>query len=78
MLIYLLKLLVSIKKISPSFAIRYFPKRVEDCIEWARNYFNDLFIEPIIKLKKLIKENNYFECLKNETSEKNNVITLVN
>ena len=44
----------------------------------ARNYFNDLFIEQIIKLKKLIKENNYFECLKNETSEKNNVITLVN
>ena len=66
------------EKITPSCTIRYFPKRIEDCIEWARNYFNDLFIEPIIKLKKLIKENNYFECLKNETNEKNNVITLVN
>ena len=66
------------EKITPSCTIRYFPKRIEDCIEWARNYFNDLFIEPIIKLKKLIKENNYFECLKNEISEKNNVITLVN
>ena len=65
------------EKITPSCTIRYFPKRIEDCIEWARNYFNDLFIEPIIKLKKLIKENNYFESMKNGSDEKNNILTIV-
>ena len=66
-----------IEKVTPSCTIRYFPKRIEDCIEWARNYFNDLFIEPLIKLKKLIKEKNYFECIKNENNEKNNALILV-
>ena len=65
------------EKITPSCTIRYFPKRIEDCIEWARNYFNDLFIEPVIKLKKLIKENNYFESMKNGSDEKNNILTIV-
>ena len=67
-----------IENVTPSCTIRYFPKRIEDCIDWARSYFNDLFIEPIIKLKKLIKEKNYFECLKNGSNEeKNNILTLI-
>ena len=65
------------EKITPSCTIRYFPKRIEDCIEWARNYFNDLFIEPVIKLKKLIKEKNYFESIKNGSDEKNNILSIV-
>ena len=66
-----------IENVTPSCTIRYFPRRIEDCIDWARNYFNDLFIEPIIKLKKLIKEKNYFECLKNDINEKNNILILL-
>ena len=65
------------ENVTPSCTIRYFPRRIEDCIDWARNYFNDLFIEPVIKLKKLIKEKNYFECLKNGSNEKNNILTLI-
>ena len=68
---------IHIEKVTPSCTIRYFPKRIEDCIDWARNYFNDLFIEPIIKLKKLVNEKNYFDCLKNGTNEKNNILTLI-
>ena len=66
----------SIERVTPSCTIRYFPKRIEDCIDWARNYFNDLFIEPVIKLKKLIKEKNYFEYLK-RSDEKNNILVLI-
>ena len=66
-----------IEKVTPSCTLRYFPKRIEDCIEWARNYFNELFIDPIIKLKKIIKEANYFELLKNGSDEKDNVLILV-
>ena len=67
----------NIENITPSCTIRYFPKRIEDCIDWARNYFNELFIEPIIKLKKLIKDQNYFECLKKGENEKNNILTIL-
>lgn len=66
------------ENVTPSCTIRYFPKRIEDCIDWARNYFNDLFIEPVIKLKKLIKDKSYFECLKSGgNEEKNNILTLI-
>ena len=65
------------ENVTPSCTIRYFPKRIEDCIDWARNYFNDLFIEPVIKLKKLIKEKSYFEYLKSGSNEKNNIFILI-
>ena len=66
-----------IENVTPSCTIRYFPKRIEDCIDWARNYFNDLFIEPVIKMKKLIKEKDYFEYLKSRINEKSNIVTLI-
>ena len=65
------------ENVTPSCTIRYFPRRIEDCIDWARNYFNDLFIEPIIKLKKLIKEKSFYESLKSEDEGKKIILTLV-
>lgn len=54
---------------TPSCTIRYFPRRIEDCMDWARNYFDELFINPIKKIKKIFNEEEYFESLKNEKNE---------
>ena len=39
---------------TPSYTIRYFQRKIEDCLNWARNYFDELFINLIQKLKKYI------------------------
>jgi ubiquitin-activating enzyme E1 len=54
---------------TPSCTIRYFPRKIEDCSNWARNYFDELFINPIQKLKKIFNEEGYFESLKNDKNE---------
>jgi ubiquitin-activating enzyme E1 len=54
---------------TPSCTIRYFPRKIEDCLNWARNYFDELFINPIQKLKKIFNEEGYFESLKNDKNE---------
>lgn len=63
-----------VKEATPPCTIRYFPSKIEDCMDWARNYFNELFIEPIQKIKKVMTNNVYYESIINEKNNNKEVI----
>lgn len=56
-------------EINPSCTLRYFPKRIEDCIDWAKERFADLFIIPFQRLNNLNKNTNFINILKDISDE---------
>ena len=42
------------KKSIPMCTLKYFPTKIEDCIEWSKKNFNTLFTNNIIAFKDFI------------------------
>ena len=61
---------------SPPCTLRYFPTRVEDCIDWAKERFVDLFIIPFQRLNNLNKNSNFIDRLKDISDEEDKIFIL--
>ena len=61
---------------NPPCTLRYFPKRIEDCIDWAKERFADLFIIPFQRLNNLNKNINFIDRLKDISDEEEKIFIL--
>lgn len=49
--------------------LRSFPLSIENSIDWAKNKFDDYFIDNILKLKEILKDQNKFKNLRKEDND---------
>ena len=61
---------------NPPCTLRYFPTRIEDCIDWAKERFADLFIIPFQRINNLYKDTNFISLLKDISDEEEKIFIL--
>jgi ubiquitin-activating enzyme E1 len=61
---------------TPPCTLRYFPTRIEDCIDWAKERFADLFIIPFQRLNNLKKSSDFINRLKDIPDEEEKIFIL--
>ena len=54
------------KENETSCTLKYFPNKIEDCIQWSKNLFTSYFIDYIRELENIFEDNNYLEVIKKE------------